>query len=92
MHWCARSRLPPSTTTVFPWAFTRAEVYSLAGDMAMARRYADSARVAYDTDLQRTPDAFLRQMQRGLALAYLGQRTAAVRDGEHGFALAQATQ
>ncbi len=31
-------------------------------------------------------------MQRGLALAYLGQRAAAVRDGERGFALAQATR
>ena len=70
---------------------TRAQLYSLAGDTAMARRCADSARVAYDTDLQGTPDAPMRQLQRGLALAYLGQRAAAVRDGENGFALAQAT-
>ena len=33
----------------------------------------------------------MRHLFRGLALAYLGQRAAAVREGERGLALAQAT-
>ena len=57
-----------------------------------ARRYADSARVAYQTQLQATPDNQGAHLHHGLALAYLGQRAAAVREGERGLALAQATR
>ena len=86
--------LPPSAfdNDRGSWGSTRAQLYWLAGDSAIARRYADSARAAYDSQLKATPDAFTLQMQRGLALAYLGQHAAAVRDGERGFELAQATR
>jgi tetratricopeptide (TPR) repeat protein len=73
------------------WGIVRAELYWLAGDPVPARRYADSARVAYETQLRATPNDNQRQLFRGLALAYLGQRAAAVRVGERGLALAQAT-
>jgi eukaryotic-like serine/threonine-protein kinase len=73
------------------WGIVRADLYWLAGDREHARVYADSARVAFETQLRATPDDFLRHQFRGLALAYLGQRAAAVHEGERGLALAQAT-
>ncbi len=73
------------------WGLVRAALYWLAGDTVHARRYADSARVAYETHLRATPDDFQQHLFRGLALAYLGQPAAAVREGERGLALAQAT-
>jgi hypothetical protein len=41
----------------------------LAGDTAQARRYADSARMAYETQLRGTPDDNQLHLFRGLALA-----------------------
>ena len=73
------------------WGMVRAELYWLAGDTVRARRYADSSRVAYEAQLKATPDDFQRHQFLGLVLAYLGQRAAAVREGERGLALAQAT-
>jgi eukaryotic-like serine/threonine-protein kinase len=73
------------------WGLVRAQLYWLTSDTVHARRYADSARLAFEAQLRVTPEVFQRHLFRGLALAYLGQRVAAVRDGEHGLALAQAT-
>lgn len=73
------------------WGRVLARCYWEAGDTMRARRYADSARVALDAQLRATPDDSFRHLYRGLALAYLGQRAAAVREGERGLALAEAT-
>jgi tetratricopeptide (TPR) repeat protein len=73
------------------WGLVRAELYWLAGDTDRARHYADSARGAFDLQLRATPDDGPGHLHRGLALAYLGQRSAAVREGERGLALSQAT-
>ncbi len=73
------------------WGIVRAQLYWLAGDTVPTRRYADSARAAFETQLRATPDDFQQHLFRGLALAYLGQRQAAVREGERGLVLAQAT-
>jgi len=73
------------------WGAVRAQLYWLAADTVHARRYADSARVAIEAHLQATPDDFQQHLFRGLMLAYLRQRAAAVREGESGLALAQAT-
>jgi len=73
------------------WGIVHAELYWLAGDTVRARRYADSARLAFETQLRATPDDYRRHLLHGLALAYLGQRGPAAREGERGFALAQAT-
>ena len=73
------------------WGLVRAELFGLAGDSVRARHYADSARIAYDTQLHAMPDDVRRNLYHALALAYLGQRAAAVREGEHALALAQAT-
>jgi eukaryotic-like serine/threonine-protein kinase len=71
------------------WGTVRAQLYWLAGDTVRARRYADTARVGYEAQLRPTPDE--ADQFHGLALAYLWQRGAAVREGERGLALAQST-
>jgi serine/threonine-protein kinase len=73
------------------WGSVHADIYWLAGDTMRARRYADSARVAYDAQLGAAPDDYERHQFYGLTLAYLGQRAAAEREGERGLALALAT-
>ena len=73
------------------WGLLRAQLYWLAGDTARARRYADSARGAFERYLSTTPDDEQQRLFLGLALAYLGQPVAAVREGRRGLALAVAT-
>jgi hypothetical protein len=51
----------------------------------------DSARAAVLAQLQGAPSDLQRHVFYGLALAYLGQRATAVREGERALALAEAT-
>jgi hypothetical protein len=69
------------------WGIVRAEMYWLRGDRARTRVYADSARLALEQQLQATPQDDQRHVFLGLALAYLGQKAAAIREGERGVAL-----
>jgi serine/threonine-protein kinase len=83
-------RLPPS---VFgddrgTWGIVRAETYYVRGDLARARVYADSARLGFEETLKSTPDDAQRRAFRGLALAYLGRRAEAMKEGERAVALA----
>jgi hypothetical protein len=55
--------------------------------MAKARVYADSSRVARQQQLQAFPQDANGHAFVGLALAYLGQKAAAVREGQRGVAL-----
>jgi tetratricopeptide (TPR) repeat protein len=73
------------------WAIVRAQVYWMAGDTVAARRWADSAKTEFESQLRATPNDFQRQLFHALALAYMGARVAAVRQGEHACVLAQAT-
>ncbi len=73
------------------WGIVHAELYWVADDTTHAHCYADSARLALEAHLQTTPDDNVLHLFRGLSLAYLGQRAAAVREGERGLALAEAT-
>ena len=73
------------------WGIVRAEIYWLAGDTTHARRYADSARGAFERYLRATPNDEQQRLFLGLSLAYLGQPAAAVREGQHGLELAVAT-
>jgi eukaryotic-like serine/threonine-protein kinase len=73
------------------WGLVRAMLYRTAGDASRARHYADSARVAIEAQLVATPDNIPRRAFHGLALAVLGQRAAAVREGTRQLAMAQAT-
>jgi serine/threonine-protein kinase len=69
------------------WGMARAQFYHLRGNGTLARVYADSARLALETQLREAPeDAQLRGML-GLALAYLGRTTEAVREGQRGATL-----
>ena len=65
----------------------RAQTYYLRGDQALARVYADSARLAIEETLRRrrtTPSAMSFS---GSALAYLGRKAEAMQEGERAVAL-----
>jgi hypothetical protein len=53
----------------------------------MARVYADSARLGIEQTLAESPDNTQRLILRGLALAYMGRKSEAIRVGERGLAL-----
>jgi tetratricopeptide (TPR) repeat protein len=82
-------RLPPGAfdNNRGAWAIVRAQTYHLQGDEARARVYADSARLAFEDQLKETPEDGQLHALLGLALAYLGRKAEAVREGERGVAL-----
>jgi TolB-like protein/Flp pilus assembly protein TadD len=69
------------------WGLVLAQAYSLRGDAAKARDYADSARLAYRRQLRTSPQDPQRHALLGLALAHLGRKAEAIREGERGVAL-----
>jgi tetratricopeptide (TPR) repeat protein len=69
------------------WGIVRAQTHHIRGDAALARIYADSARLGFEETLADNPDNPQRRILLGLALAYLGEKTRAVDEGERGFAL-----
>jgi serine/threonine protein kinase len=69
------------------WGLVLAQTYALYGNGAKARIYADSAQLAYRQQLQVSPEDPQRHTYFGLALAYLGQKAEAIREGERGVAL-----
>ena len=69
------------------WGIVRATTYYLRGDRAKARVYADSARLGFEETLKATPDDAQRRVFLGLALAYLGRRAEAMKEGERAVAL-----
>ena len=66
------------------WGLALAGAYETIGDMARARIYADSARAAFEQQLQAAPDDAQRLVLLGVSLAYLGQAEEAVRLGRRG--------
>jgi tetratricopeptide (TPR) repeat protein len=74
------------------WGIVLAQAYALRGDQQRARVYADSARLAFEAQLKDTPEDAQRHVQLGLALAYLGRKAEAVREGERGAALLPITK
>jgi eukaryotic-like serine/threonine-protein kinase len=69
------------------WGIVLAQTYALRGNAGKARMYADSARLAFAQQLQATPQDGQRHVFLGLALAYLGRKADAMREGERGVAL-----
>jgi eukaryotic-like serine/threonine-protein kinase len=74
------------------WAIVLTQVYALHGDRARTRVYADTARAAFEAQLASTPNDYQRREFLGLALAYLGRSTDAVREAERGAALMPITK
>jgi serine/threonine protein kinase/tetratricopeptide (TPR) repeat protein len=69
------------------WGLALAEIYVLRGDKARVRLYADSARIGLEDVLRKAPDDAGAHSALGVALAYLGRRPEAIREGERGVAL-----
>lgn len=75
------------------WGLALAGAQALAGHAALARIYADSARIAIEADLATAPKIIGGPSESqehallGVAYAYLGRATDAVREGERGVAL-----
>jgi len=68
------------------WGIVFAQTYAIRGDPARARIYADSARLAFEKQLRATPGSETLHTALGLALAYLGRKAEAIREGERSVA------
>ena len=64
------------------------QTFHLRGDVAAARNYADSARLAAEEILRSTPEDPPRLALLGLALAYLDRKAMAIKAAEHAVELA----
>jgi tetratricopeptide (TPR) repeat protein len=82
-------RLTPSAFDDDPgtWALCLVQAYALKGDAANVHTYAEEARKAYEEQLRGAPNDATRHADLGLALAYLGRKEEAIREGERGVAL-----
>jgi tetratricopeptide (TPR) repeat protein len=69
------------------WSLVRTQVHALRGETALARTYADSARLAYEETIRSTPDAGQQYGLLCLALAFQGRKDDAIRAGQRGVEL-----
>ncbi len=69
------------------WGIHLAQAAALRGDASGTRRYAEEARQAYAEQLRATPEDAQRHALLGVALAYLGRKAEAAREGERAVAL-----
>jgi serine/threonine-protein kinase len=69
------------------WGLVMTQIYHDRGDHRRARAYADSARLALEDQVRAAPDDGQRRELLGLALAFLGRKADAVREGKRGAAL-----
>jgi serine/threonine-protein kinase len=74
------------------WALVRTELYQLRGDSARALAYADSARAALEAQSRAAPEDAQRHAILGVALAYLGRKAEAIREGRRGAELLPVSQ
>jgi serine/threonine-protein kinase len=72
----------PFDNDIALWGLALAGEWELKGDLKRARAYADSARIALEQQLRAKPEDPQRITLLGIALAYLGRRDDAVRQGE----------
>ncbi|HEX4439084.1 MAG TPA: protein kinase [Thermoanaerobaculia bacterium] len=63
------------------WAIAFTQAYALRGDAARTRSYAGEARDALEVQLRDQPGDAQRRVLLGVALAYLGQKEDAIREG-----------
>jgi TolB-like protein/tetratricopeptide (TPR) repeat protein len=69
------------------WAMVRAHLYWLRGDRARAVAWADTAHVAFGIQAREEPEDAQRLIVDAVALAYLGRRGDAIRQGRHALEL-----
>jgi tetratricopeptide (TPR) repeat protein len=69
------------------WGLCLVQAYALKGDAANVRTYAEEARKAFEEQLRAAPNDPTRHTLLGLALAYLGRKEEAIREGDRGVAL-----
>jgi TolB-like protein/Flp pilus assembly protein TadD len=69
------------------WGLALAQTAEIRGDRARSIEYAEAARAAVEVQLRESPGDAQRRVLHGVALAYLGRRSEAVREGERGAAL-----
>jgi tetratricopeptide (TPR) repeat protein len=63
------------------WGLALAGAHALAGNRDRARAYADSARVALEAQVRDAPENSQLHVLLGTALAYLGRKADAIREG-----------
>jgi TolB-like protein/tetratricopeptide (TPR) repeat protein len=73
------------------WGLARSQLHWLSGGAVRSRAYADSAQTAFEAQIRAGPETGFQHLYRGVALAALGQGTAAVQEGERGFQMSLAT-
>ncbi|HUQ14800.1 MAG TPA: protein kinase [Gemmatimonadales bacterium] len=69
------------------WGLALAGTAALRGDARLARAYGDSARIALEEQLRAAPEDAQLNVLLGTALAYLGRKADAIREGQKGVAL-----
>jgi TolB-like protein/Flp pilus assembly protein TadD len=69
------------------WGLALAATHYIHGDPVRARAYADSARAAFEQQLKVAPEDGGRHVLLGVALAYMGRKADAIREGHQGLAL-----
>jgi serine/threonine protein kinase/tetratricopeptide (TPR) repeat protein len=74
------------------WGICLAQAYAFKGDAVNLRTYAEEARKAFEEQLRASPNDAHRHVELGRALAYLGRKEEAIREGELGVALAPAAK
>ncbi len=82
-------RLPPSAfdDDRANWGIVLAQTYHLRGDLKAARAYADSARLAFEEHIRAAPDDPQQHALLGVALAVMGRKADAIREGQRAVAL-----
>jgi serine/threonine-protein kinase len=75
-----------------PWGIALASTYALRGDQARARAYADSARQAFEAALVNAPNDAQTHAVLGVALAYMGRKDEAIREGQRSLELLSITR
>jgi len=87
-------RLPPSAFDGerSTWAMVLAQTYWVRGDRARARAYADSSLARLQELLRQNPEDSQRHAFAALALAMLGRKAEALREGERALTVLPASQ
>jgi TolB-like protein/Flp pilus assembly protein TadD len=74
------------------WGLCLAQAYALSGNSANVRTHAEETRKAFEEQLRATPDDAQRHVLLGVALAFLGRKEEAIREGKRGVTLLPAAK